>query len=309
MADKKNITLIAYEIENEDIRREYSDLYEKLSLKLKSGETANERRMRLNETSSEEDLLSDFAVTEKYVYGVMWRITPAKEAPSIPEGLFSHNKIQIGDIQEKEKNKSLICKDHYYFALDKFHLVTNLPKSRIKALQVYLNWLLSATRGDNLYQFTPKIKAPEDTKLSDIKMIVFDDPMKKNKGKNNNEKVEDKYKVIKFAKEQLLKLIQDGVGGDLNKLINQKILSAQLLVKFSKPRKMEEEDYEKLLGAYMKPVCDTDGVTLNLKNGKKITGSNILVSDDVEVEMIDAIRISEKDLMLEMEKLLRKLKK
>ena len=43
-----------------------------------------------------------------------------------------------------------------------------------------------------------------------------------------------------------------------------------MLVKFTKPRKMEEEDYEKLLGAYMKPISDADGVTFKLKNGKKL---------------------------------------
>ena len=86
-----------------------------------------------------------------------------------------------------------------------------------------------------------------------------------------------------------------------------KILSAQLLVKFTKPRKMEEEDYEKLLGAYMKPISDADGVTFKLKNGKKITGSNILRTKNVEIEMIDDVRISEPALIQEMEEFLREL--
>lgn len=151
MADnKKKFTLQAYDIENEEIGKAYSDLQEKLKEKLEAREIADIRRMKLNPESPEEDLLSDFAITERYVFGVMWRISPAKEVPSIPEGLFKNPTIQIDDIQEQEKRISLICKDHYYFSLNKHFLVTNLPKSRIKSLQVYLNWLLEAVRGDKL---------------------------------------------------------------------------------------------------------------------------------------------------------------
>ena len=94
---------------------------------------------------------------------------------------------------------------------------------------------------------------------------------------------------------------------DFQQMLDNKILSAQLLVKFTKPRKMEEEDYEKLLGAYMKPISDADGVTFKLKNGKKITGSNILRTKNVEIEMIDDVRISEPALIQEMEEFLREL--
>lgn len=304
--DKKKFSLQAYDIENEEIGKAYSDLQEKLRTKLEAHEIADVRRMRLNPESPEEDLLSDFAITERYVFGVIWRISPAKEVPSIPEGLFKNPTIQIDDIQEQEKSISLICKDHYYFSLNKHFLVTNLPKSRIKSLQVYLNWLLEAVRGDKLYKLTPKVKAPDSTQLSDISNIVFADPSKTLKGKKKEvQKVENAFKVFKFA-EDLLKNIVEEIP-DLQQMLDNKILSAQLLVKFTKPRKMEEEDYEKLLGAYMKPISDTDGVTLKLKNGKKITGSNILRNKDVEIEKIDDVRISEPALIQEMEEFLREL--
>ena len=292
MADnKKKFTLQAYDIENEEIGKAYSDLQEKLKEKLEAREIADIRRMKLNPESPEEDLLSDFAITERYVFGVMWRISPAKEVPSIPEGLFKNPTIQIDDIQEQEKRISLICKDHYYFSLNKHFLVTNLPKSRIKSLQVYLNWLLEAVRGDKLYKFTPKVKAPDSTQLS--------------QGKKKEEKIENAIKVFKCAEDLLKKIVEE--IPDFQQMLDNKILSAQLLVKFTKPRKMEEEDYEKLLGAYMKPISDADGVTFKLKNGKKITGSNILRTKNVEIEMIDDVRISEPALIQEMEEFLREL--
>lgn len=72
MADnKKKFTLQAYDIENEEIGKAYSDLQEKLKEKLEAREIADIRRMKLNPESPEEDLLSDFAITERYVFGVM----------------------------------------------------------------------------------------------------------------------------------------------------------------------------------------------------------------------------------------------
>ncbi len=304
---KKKMILQAYDIENEEIGRAYSDLQELLRKKLEAGEIADVRRMKLNVDSPEEDLLSDFALAQQYIFGVMWRISPAKEVPSIPEGLFQNQTIQIGDIQEKEKNVLLVCKDHYYFALNNYFLVTNLPKSRIKSLQIYLNWLLEAVRGDKLYKLTPKVKAPDNTRLSEIRNIVFADPAKKAKEKKGEPKEENAFKVFKFAEDFLKNIVEE--IPDLQEMLDKKILSAQLLVKFTKPRKMDEEDYEKLLGAYMKPIGDDEGVTFRLKNGKKITGSNILRVKDVEIEMIDDTRISERDLAQEMEKFLRELNK
>lgn len=301
----KAVTLQAYDLENGEMHRPYSDLMEKLAAKLSAkGEMAGNRRLILNEESNEEDLLSSYSIKEKFIFGVMWRIIPQKEVPSIPDELFKHETIQITEIQDKEGNSILICKDHYYFALNKRFLVTNLPKSRIKSLEVYLNWLLEATRGDKLYAFTPKIEAPQGTPLSKIKNIVFADPTSKKKNKKAENTEEKSLKVFNFATERLISFLQE--IPDLQLMLEKKILSAQLLVKFTKPRKMDEEDYKKLLGAYMKPVSDSDGVTFSLNNGKKIKGTEILLTKVVKVEKLD-IGISEPALLQEMERFLNEL--
>ena len=313
MDNKKKITLQAYDIENKEIEQAYSDLQSKLKAKLNAHGMADSRRMKLNLESTEEDLLSDYAISELYVFGVIWRIAPAKEVPSIPDKLFENATIQINDIQDQEKNASLICKDHYYFSLNNHFLITNLPKSRVKSLQVYLNWLLESERGDKLYKITPKVKAPKDIKLSEIKNIVFTNPTQKEdkEKKKKKEKEAEKEKgktvsrIFEFAEESLKKVIED--IPNLQKMIDSNILSAKLLVNFSKPRKMEEDDYERLLGAYMKPISDSDGVTFKLKDGKKISGSDILRIKNVEIEKIDDTRISEQELIQEMEAFLREL--
>lgn len=305
--NRHSITLQAYDIENDDVDKKHSDLMEKLKEKLSlPDETVRNRCMPLNAGSPEEDLLSDYAIQRKYIFGVMWRISPADGSPTIPDDFFNHTKIQIKEIVVADEQAPSICKDHYYFALNKDYLVTNLPKSRIKPLQTYLNWLLTAARGDKLYRFTPKIEAPQATKLSDIQNIVFSDPRKKNK-KKEQENEENNFKVYNFATDALKRLIVEIPA--LQEMIEKKILSAKLLVKFKKPQKMDENDYKKLLGAYMKPISDTDGVSFKLNNGKTIKGSDILHTKTVDVEKLDKVRISEQELMQEMEQFLRELNK
>ena len=82
-------------------------------------------------------------------------------------------------------------------------------------------------------------------RLSEISNIVFKDPSKKVKNKKAPEE-KNVFKVFNFA-EGFLKNIVEEVP-DLQEMLDKKILSAQLLVKFTKPRKMDEDDYEKLLG-------------------------------------------------------------
>lgn len=307
--DQKKIALQAFDIENEEMGRANSDLFEKLKKKLDAGDSADTRRMKLNSDSPEEDLLSDFAITDRYIFGVIWRIAPSQEAPSIPDLFFKKPTIQINEIQEQETSIHLRCKSHYYFALNKQYLVSNLPKSKIKSLQTYLNWLLESVRGDKLYKFTPKIKAPDSIKLSEIKRISFADPSGKQFPVNVSTNKQDKggLQIMKFT-ENMLKKVTDEIPA-LDELLNKKILKAQLLVRFSKPSKMDEEDYSKLLGACMKPIGDSEGVNFILNNGEKIYGSNILRTKNVLITKIDSIRINEPELVQEMEAFLRELNK
>ena len=116
-------------------------------------------------------------------------------------------------------------------------VVTNFPKSRIKSFQVYLNLLLESGRGDKLYKFTPIVKAPDSTQLRQFSNIVFADPTKKLKGKKKEEKIENAIKVFKCAEDLLKKIVEE--IPDFQQMLDNKILSAQLLVKFTKPRKMD----------------------------------------------------------------------
>lgn len=296
---KKSIKLLAYDIENEDIKSSHSCLFEKLKDKLGRGEIADTRRMRLNPKSNEEDLLSDFAVTDRYIFGVMFRIAPSKEVPRIPDTFFNNAKIQIQDIYNENEDVQLTCKEHYYFALNHHFLVTSLPKSRIRSLQVYINWLLEAVRGDKLYNFISKIKLHNQIKLNEIKYISLKSS-KKEDGNNS------KFDIFGVGVDLLKTLVSDTAG--LKEIVDNNILTAKLMVNISKPRKMDDKNYQRLLGMYMSPLSDADGVSFRLKNGRTVSGENMLQYKDIDIELTDDGRISEPNLIHEMEIYLKELK-
>lgn len=60
------------------------------------------------------------------------------------------------------------------------------------------------------------------------------------------------------------------------------MLSAKLVVSFSKPKKMTEEEYEKELSAYMKPISDTENVVFNTKMGVEYQVMNCCIQNPVK---------------------------
>lgn len=322
----KPIKLTAYVIDNDEMGRKYSSLYNNLVNKLSQNQDADARRMKLNEKSSEEDLLSDFAINANSVYGVMWRLVPSKELPKIPSDYFKQTKISRDALSEKKEEEELegskgekgnntlelACKSMHYFVMNQNYLVSDLPQSRIKSLQVYLNWLLAPYKTDDvIYSFTPKVKSTGDIPLREIKSIVIGEdttlnvvPHKKNDD-SSQESRGTAMKVLQVAQDKLMSMLSEDKY--LKDIVDKNIIQAQLVLKIRKPKKKEEADFENILGATMKPIADTDGITFQLKNGKPVKGSTIMVTKNVEVELTSDGLLSEKALFLELLTFLREL--
>lgn len=302
----KPMILRAFSISNSNIKKSESDIMDKLEEKLR-GSVASDRRLPLrSEENAPEDLLSDYAINAgKYIYGVMLRLVQTKEIKNIPDDLFSHPKIQIDEISSKETKTGVSSKDHFYFALNNSFLVTDLPAHRtIKSLQTYLNWLTEALRGDVFYEINPKI-SNRDIKLSSIKRITVADPNAK-KGKNTIESGDTSNKVITLAKNAIGAFF-DTVP-DMDKIIEKNILSARLVVSFSKPKKMTDEDYQKALGACMKPIGDAENVEFVTNRGNKIKGKDVLLTKSVDIDLLDNGSLNEQTIIGEMAKYLVELK-
>jgi hypothetical protein len=306
MANKtKSQRLRAFRIENNEITQSNSGLLNNLTYKL-NGSKAENRRMQLNseDIKREEDLISDFNISDQnFVSGVILRITHAEDVPNIPDEFLQHEKISINELDKIEAGTSIIYKEHYYFLLSDSLLITNLQNNiTIPRFQTYINFLLEKERGTVLYEFTPLVIPQREMQLSDIDKIIVRDP---SVGRND-EQENTGHKKFKLDLDYISSLFRDVVP--LDEMLENNIISAELLISFKKPRKISNDDYQRMLGAYMKPISDTDNITFNTKKHGKIKGSEINRTKLVDIELTETGKINEPQLYQAMEKFLNELK-
>jgi hypothetical protein len=266
----KNINLRAFRIANDDISKSSSGI-KKMLLKKLAGKPTDVKRMKLNNEDSEEDLIAYFEDHSSHFYGIMLRMCPSGDLKSIPNSFLQKEKFLITELDDVIIEKNNIRKNHYYFSLNDKFLVTNLSKNiTISCLQTYINWILKEERGDRLFEFTPMITelADElkDTKLSDLKSITVKDKSV-HKGTALQNKNSVGKKSFNIATSLIDALVDDSIT--LEKIKESKIISAELLIKFSRPKEMSKEDYEKTMGAFLKPVSDPEDFVFTTKNGNK----------------------------------------
>lgn len=185
--------------------------------------------------------------------------------------------------------------------MDDKHLITNLPTNKtITRLQTYVNFLLSSED----FELTPIIISSPENKLSDLKRITvknpFTDTLKKNRTENKSIRIDKNlFEIVKG----LFKDTQNLDDVDLSQII-----SAELILKLTKPRRMSEEEYQRLYGAYLKPISDIDNISFKDKNGKQIKGKDVLKTKNVDIEITETGELVEPQLNQEMIKFLNELK-
>ncbi|SEG39036.1 hypothetical protein SAMN05421847_2168 [Halpernia humi] len=268
---------------------------------------AQDRRMPLNSTdeNGEEDLMCEFnIIQERQINGSMMRIAPSDNSVNLPDEVFEHEKILIKDLEKLNVNTNNIYKSHFYLAFNNNYLVTTLNlTTNIKRLQTYLNWLLRNVRGAKLYELTPMISAEKDLKGYEIKKIkIADTVINPYSGEEHQEETNFLRRVKNIPQQLVESLFKD--TSTLHEAFDENMISAELLIKFSKPRKMKRDDYQRILGATMKPISDFDSLVVYPENGAPIKGEDIFNIKQVNVETIENGKISEENLYQEMEKFL-----
>lgn len=320
----KKVNLRAFEIKNPNISESSSNARAMLASKLSEVKMAKDRCMLLNleDPNRERDLISYFkeALNSNSVFCTMLRISSENDVQHITETLFEKDVFTMDDIASTYIDTSAICKDHYYFSISDNFLVTNLALNKtISRLQTYLSWFTN----DELLEFTPIISAKDKTKLSDLKSIVVKDPEPLSSQATSDGQPQvpatstpgttvstESNKTIKLTA-KVLEIIKNTMSETktLDDMTLSQMISAELLIKFKKPRKMTEEEYKRILGAYLKPVSDLDNITFKRKDGKsEIKGKDLLRTKSVEVETTQTGKISEPQLLQEMSKFLNELK-
>lgn len=326
-AKTKKVTLRAFEVKNTSLTESSSNAKTLLLKRLDDFKAAKDRCMVLNhdDPNQERDLISYFkeAPASNSVFCTMLRISSDSDVQHITDTLFEKNFFTMDEIDSEHLDTSAICKNHYYFALNNDFLVTNLPGNKtISRLQTYLSWFIS----NELLEFTPSISAKDKTLLSDLRGIVVKDPdpiggtssLRSVPSSSTdvimaagNGGVAESQKTIKLT-DQVLELLKKSVTGlkSLDEIAIGQMISAELLLKFSKPRKMTTQEYQKILGAYLKPVSDLDNVTFKRKDGKsEVKGRDLLRTQSVDIETTLSGKIVEQQILQEMSKFLLDLKK
>lgn len=262
----------------------------------KLSSTASKRLMPVNKQESDRyDLVSNFLNVKngEMVAGTSLRIVNSKDVPIITEEMLGQTQFTVSSINEQAKEDEKTCLDYFYFCLsDKQLIVTLDSRSGISRFETYLNWLLNTVESGEHIKFTPMVDE-ETLSVADIKRITIGDSYDLKMGSDSTEGETVKSKMVNLSNEVFRKLFSDTVS--LKDLMDAKICSANLVIRFSKPRGMDEDEYKrKTSGAILKQLEDTNSVRFQTK-GKKIAGSQILKIEQIEVDSDDKGAVSEND--------------
>ncbi len=281
-----------------------SSLVARLIGKLSS--TAAERMMAINKQESDKsDLISEYGNVDKgkMVTGACLRIVNSKEVPIITEDMLKQNQFKVSSINVNAKDKEKTCLDYFYFCLSNTKLIVTLDsRCGINRFETYINWLLNTKETGEIISFTPTVDE-EKISASDIKKITINNSYEITPMKGENQENSVKTKMVNLTNDILKNLFSE--TDTFQELMEANICSANLVIKFSKPRGMDEDEYKrKTAGAILKPMEDPDGVRFT-SNGKKISGSQILRTETVEVDSDENGAISEQEVY---QKMIQKLK-
>ena len=302
--NSKKVTLRACSIKNSKISSNNNSYLEKLRKKL-DDTIVSQRQMRLNQQDSkkEEDLISYYNASKEktFLFGTMLRVSLGGDVAHITKSLFENKIFTLNELINTKNDKYVaVYRSHYYFCMDNKNLVTNLPLNRtVSGLQTYINFLLETED----FELTPIIISSPQSKLSDLKCITVKNPFSNSKTQNNTEN--KSIKIDKNLFEFVKKLFKD--TQNLNEIDLSQIISAELILKLTKPRKMSEEEYQRIYGAYLKPISDIDNISFKDKNGKRIKGKDILKTKDIDIETTETGELVEAQLNQEMIKFLKEL--
>ncbi|KGQ48584.1 MULTISPECIES: hypothetical protein [Pasteurellaceae] len=318
-----DVVLRAFKITNPHTTQKVSNLREKLEDVLETEDPADKRCLILNpeDNNKEQDLISDYSCNGKSqsIFCTLLRMKLGNGVQHITDDLLNSHKFSLTELKERSIKAAGIYQRHYYFSILGDYLVTGaMPLNQtIKQLQTYLSWLLE----DETLELTPMIEPPKECKLSDLTSATFKDPdFDLNDNPNEATKSESVFsdddeqvshpvtpnQEVTETKTSWLnrKVIQRILPQIMQESLNlkeiddlAKIVSAQLVVKFSKPRKMAQEDYEKILGATLKPISDIENVQFKTKDKKRmIKGKDLLKSKIVKISKTESGHLVEEEL-------------
>ncbi len=245
---------------------------------LKGDSPAQNRRMKLNDTSPDEDLLASYSwnTSKTSLFGLMMRLVPDASTGAVPPELFQRLQISIADLQDSGDAGRSLCTSHYYFMLDESHLITTLPgQQSIENFQTYANWLTQAER-PSLVSFLPEIELPQELKIGNIKRIEV----------GENAKIISRLEspssclsnALRDLKTRVLKLILKDENTDANAPDDvADCVAAKLVISTGRKKKHKEIPDDKFANAMallLKPVDSDSGIVIYGENDQRLSGAD-----------------------------------
>ena len=267
-----------------------------------SGSIASNRKMLLNQDdpSEEADMLTNYSFGTGHIFGTMFRVLKSENVNIFPESLMQQEIISMDDIFDLEGGNSVI-KSQYYFFLDDNFLITNFYHAgEIYPFETYLNWLLNDIRA-GIINIVPHVVPPPDVKLTDIKEVKISDSFI-NRSIDVNRGERDITETVNISASIARQLLSD--TSRLSETELERIIVAELKVRFRKPAGMSADDYKERYGALLKPMADLDSIKFITKKGTQLSGQSVVKTKRVMIETTQSGKLSEPYLSQEMERFL-----
>lgn len=299
----QKITLRAFKFENQDIKKSKNNVFDKIKTVLKENFSVSTRKMYLNQDDpkKENDSLSyyDFMNNYEHLVGTLLRSSEEDTQPKIDESFFEKPRFAINELKNSIVETGIVYKEHYYIAISKNFLVTNLRTS-FKRIQTYINYLTNST----CCNLTPVLEDKKAISFENIKKIALNDcPLNIQNEDNSVEKFNKSIllnpkEIINFIKDRIF--YNNGIGSLTDKDLVE-MVSVQLILGFQKPKNMTKDQHMKRMAELtLKYVDDPSDVEVRGSNNKKLTGNKLLKEKAVLIEKTDQNDIIEQDLYQEM---------
>lgn len=260
-----------------------SSLVQRLIAKLTS--SAASRLMPINKNESDKsDVISDFLNVRngKALAGTSIRIVNSRDVPIITEDMLNQTQFKVSSINLNAKEKEKTCLDYFFFCLSDTKLIVTLDsRTSINRFETYVNWLLNTTESGETISFTPTVDG-EAISAADLKKITINNATEILTTDEDSAENSVKSRMVNLKDSVLKKLFSE--TDSLKELMDADICSANLVITFSKPRGMSDDEYRrKTAGAILKPLEDPDSVKFQTK-GKRIKGSDVLKTETILVD-------------------------
>ncbi len=212
--------------------------------------------------------------------------------------MLNQKQFTVSSISYSGTADNKTCLDYFFFCLSDDKLIVTLDqRTGISRFETYLNWLLNTTESGENIEFTPMVDE-EHISAAEIKQITINNSFEMNLGGDDPKKDTVGSKIVELTQDVLRKLFSD--TNSLDELLSANICSANLTIKFTKPRSMNNDEYKKkTASAILKPLENPDNISFKGK-GRKIKGSQVLKTDIIEVDCDDNGAVSEQSVYQQM---------